>query len=201
MEKLTNHNKFELLEIDVERLRQDIQKEISFDEQYVLNNEELDSIQNIIGDSIELEVELEEAVESTRASFYMKNGQVVVIKTKKLDVKLLFSLFKSVDGLINGSGLTKICTIFDLLIGLLYQIVDKDLPKVYTYLADEYFNNGRRFNNIEIFDAVNQYMKQSMSVKWSNQKIQEKLDKLEYELRVIECIDGVYEVKDKIYFV
>lgn len=200
MEKLTNQNKFELLEIDVEKLCRDIQNEISMDELYVLNADELGSIQNIIGDSIELEVGLEDPGESVRASLYMKNGQVVVIRAKKLNIKLLFFLFGSVEAFINGTNLTRICIVVDLLIKFLFQVVDKDLSKVYVYLADEYFNKGRKFNNIEIFDAVNQYIKENMDVKWSNRRIQEKLDILEHELRVIECIDGVYEVKDQIYF-
>ncbi len=200
MEKLKNQNKFELLEIDAEKLCRDIRHEISINELYLLNDDELHFIQNIIGDSIELEVGLEDPVESTRASFYMKNGQMVVIKAKKLNVKELFSLLGSVEGFIQGTNLTRICIVIGLLIELFYQIMDKDLSKVYVYLANEYFNNGKKFNNMEIFDAVNQYIKESMNVKWSNKKIQEELDKLEHELRVIECIDGVYTVKDKIYF-
>lgn len=200
MEELTNLEKFELLEIDIAKLRQDIRKEISIEELCVLSDDELNSIQNIIGESIELEIEPEEPVENTRASFLKKNKQIVVIKAKALDTKLLFYLLGSAGGFINGTKLTRAYILIDVLFKVFYQMVDKESSEVYTYLADEQFSHGRKFNNIEIFDAVSQYIKESMGVQWSNQKIQEKLDKLEKELRVIECIDGVYKVNDKIHF-
>ncbi|MCM1212110.1 MAG: hypothetical protein NC318_10945 [Blautia sp.] len=200
MEQLTNQEKFELMEIDIEKIRQKVQEEISMDELYVLTDNELDSIQEIVGDSIELDVDSEESVENTRASFDIKNGQVLVIKAKKINAKLLFSLFKSVEGLISGSNLTRMFIVINLLMEYFCEVLDKDLSRVYTYLANEYFNNGRKFNNIEIIGVVNQYIKESMHVEWSDQKIQEKLNKLEYDLRVIECIDGVYVVTDKINF-
>lgn len=199
MENLTNENKFGLLDIDIKEVCQDIRGKVSVLESCALSDDELNSIQNIIGDSIELDLDLEEPVENTRVSFYTKDGKVVVVKAKKLDVKRLFNLFRLSLEFMAGNELTKIGVTISILLELFFQFPDKDLSDVYVYLAHEYFDNGKKFNNIEIFDAVNQHLK-SEGVRRSNEKIQEELKMLENDLHVIECVNGIYEVKDKIYF-
>lgn len=200
MEQLSNAEKFKLLEIDETQLRQMIQNAFLIEESHKLKDYELDSISGMIGESIALEFDTEEPVENTRASIYVREGKVVVLKAKMLNIGKLFSLAVKAPEFMRGDNYFRICIVISALYQIFYQELDEDLSKIYTYLASEYFQHGRKFNNVEIYDVVNQYVKENSGVKWTHEKINKKLAKLENELKVIECVDGIYNVKDKIYF-
>lgn len=200
MEKLTNLEKFKLLEINIDELQQEIQREISMTEMHKVSDGALSEISDIIGDSIELEVAAEEPLENTKASFLMKEGRVLVLKAKRLNVKQLFFLFTKAQQFLEGNELERIAIVIYSIFMLFFQNLDEDLSRIYAYLAYEYFHNGRKFNNVEIFDAINRYLKESLDTSWTNREIDQKLIWLEKELRVLECINGIYEVRDKIYF-
>lgn len=54
--------------------------------------------------------------------------------------------------------------------------------------------------NDEIYDVINGYLQKNLDFCWSKQKINKVLDKLENDLDVIEVVDGILYVKDKIHF-
>lgn len=200
MEKLTNLEKFKLLGIDIGELQQEIQREISMTEMHKISDDALNEISDIIGESIELEVAAEEPLENTKASFLMKGGRVFVLKAKRLNIEQFFFLFIQAEQFLKGNELERIAIALYSIFKLFFQNMDEDLSRIYTYLAYEYFHNGRKFNNVEIFDAINRYLKESLDTSWANRIIDQKLIRLEKELRVIECVNGIYEVSDKIYF-
>ena len=63
--QLTNSEKYELIEIDLEELCNEIKREILTRELYLLNKREIYILQEAIGDSTELEFDLEIPQENT----------------------------------------------------------------------------------------------------------------------------------------
>ena len=94
-----------------------------------------------------------------------------------------------------GDNWTKIGVILSVLFKTFFDVLDDDIALVYSYLCNEYFINHIKISNIEIYDKVNEYL----GLNWSNDKINKILLQLENK-RVIEFVDGVLKVKDKIYF-
>ncbi len=198
--QLTNNEKYMLLDINPEELCKKIKNEVFTKELYTIKDEELDLIQGIIGDSIELEVDTEASENNNvRVSFYTLNDKIVVIKRKKIDIKLLIDLLiHSVEFSVGNTG-TRIVVILNILQKLFLNILDDDVAILYSYLCKEYFVNGNKFSNIEIFGNINKHLKEYLGLSWSNNKINKILLQLE-RLQVIEFSNGILHVKDKIYF-
>ena len=152
-------------------------------------------IQKAIGDSTELEFDLETPQENTRLSFYSINHQLVVIKRKSINIKMILELLIDTFNFSVGDNWTKIGVILSVLFKTFFDVLDDDIALVYSYLCNEYFINHIKISNIEIYDKVNEYL----GLNWSNDKINKILLQLENK-RVIEFVDGVLKVKDKIYF-
>ncbi len=193
--QLTNSEKYELIEIDLEELCNEIQREILTRELYLVNKSEKYMIQKAIGDSTELEFDLETPQENTRLSFYSINHQLVVIKRKSINIKMILELLIDTFNFSVGDNGTKIGVILSVLFKTFFDVLDDDIALVYSYLCNEYFINHIKISNIEIYDKVNEYLE----LNWSNDKINKILLQLENK-RVIEFVDGVLKVKDKIYF-
>lgn len=198
--QLANNEKYKQLGIDSEEFCNIIQNDIRL-KGYIIKKEHLNSVKKIVGDSIEFDIESDTSGgDITRASFYVSNEQIVVIKGKKLNIKLMISmLFNLFEFSRETDIVIKIETILNILMQLLFNVLDEDVSIIYLYLANEYFNNNNRFNNIEIYERINTYLKNSRKLSWSDTKINKLLLQLE-NLEVIECSNGVYLVKDKIYF-
>lgn len=193
--QLTNSEKYELIEIDLEELCNEIKREILTRELYLLNKREIYILQEAIGDSTELEFDLEIPQENTRLSFYTINHQLVVIKRKSIDIKMFLELLIDAFDFSVGNKGTKIGVILKVLFKTCFDVLDDDIALVYSYLSNEYFINGIKISNVEIYDKVNK----RLGLNWSTDKINKILLQLE-NMRVIEFVDGVLKVKDKIYF-
>lgn len=198
MLKLTNSEKCELLHINLEELNNEIRKNILVEQLYTISDQELGVIQSIICDSIDLEVETKAPEDDVRISFYTLNNRVVIIKKKKMDIKLLFDLLIHSTEFLDGGIPTRIGIVLNVIVKLFLNVLDGEIVIVYSYLCVEYFVNGIKFNNTEIFNEINKYLKTNFGFGWSNDKINKVLLELE-DLGVIEFSDGVLHVKDKIY--
>ena len=97
-----------------------------------------------------------------------------------------------------GDNEEKIRVILIVLLKTFLNVLDEETSVIYAYLCKAYFVNHQRFGNIEIYDEVNQYLRQYLGAAWSKDKIHRILRQLE-GLRVIEFREGMLEVKDKIY--
>lgn len=197
--QLTNDEKYELLEINQGDLCEEIKKETFITQLYTIKDDELSLIEGIIGDSIELEIDISDSEDITRASFRVWGNQIVVIRSKKLNIKRLVELMLHAYEFSTGGAAAKIGVVLNILVKQFFDVLDDDVAIIYSHLCIEYFKNHRVFGNIEIFDEVNRYLGQNLGLNWSNDKINRILTELE-NLRVIEFDNGNLYVKDEIYF-
>jgi hypothetical protein len=196
---LTNSDKYELLDIDMDGMCEEIRHEMIIKEFYRIKPKEIAKIQEAIGNCLELEIDVDGAQgEPTRLSFYTLHKQIVVIRKKQIDIKLLFELLVEVFPFSAGDNEEKIRVILIVLLKTFLNVLDEETSVIYAYLCKAYFVNHQRFGNIEIYDEVNQYLRQYLGAAWSKDKIHRILRQLE-GLRVIEFREGMLEVKDKIY--
>ena len=156
--QLTNSEKYELIEIDLEELCNEIKREILTRELYLLNKREM-------------------------------------YKRQSIDIKMFLELLIDAFDFSVGNKGTKIGVILKVLFKTCFDVLDDDIALVYSYLSNEYFINGIKISNVEIYDKVNK----RLGLNWSTDKINKILLQLE-NMRVIEFVDGVLKVKDKIYF-
>ena len=196
--KLTNNEKCELLELDADSWCEEVREELFFREGHVMSGAERLGLQDAIGESLELEIETEAPQENTRLSFYTSNNKIIVIKKKRFDIKRFFGLTISVLGMTSENALGITAAIVEILMNHFFTILDEDASMVYSYLCYEYFYNGKRFDNTEIFEKVNQHLAHALGYRWPESKIREELSQLE-DVKVIECMEGKWYVYDKIY--
>lgn len=51
--------------------------------------------------------------------------------------------------------------VINIFLDLFFKILDEDVATVYLFLCYEYFQNKKCFDNTEIYDKINQYIKQT----------------------------------------
>jgi len=196
---LTNSEKYELLDIDLEEVCNEVNEEFLLKEWHVFEKSELDRMKEALGESTELEIETVIEAENTRLSFYSLNNQIIVVKRKRINIRLFLEMLAEAFNFRAGNNETKVITIFVVLLKVYLNVLNEDVSFVYAHLCYEYFTNGRKFNNVEIYVELNKYLKKYFGVGWPNDKLNKILLKLE-ELHVIEFVDGFLNVNDKIYF-
>lgn len=196
---LTYDEKFKLLDIDPNELHKTLSSELSMAQLRTIEDEKVCKFQNVIGHCIEIETELIPLNgDYNRASFYTSEGKIIVIKLKKFNIKTFFNVLFSILPSIGGNQFAIIYAIINVFMNLFLQTLDEDMTIVYLFLCQEYYQNGRYFDNIEIFNKVNQYLEKTQGIHWPNSKINHILLKLE-NIHVIECAEGIYKPKDYIY--
>ncbi len=200
MSHLTCDEKFKLLNIDSNELHMTLKRELSMAQLRKIEKEEVLQFQNAIGNCIEIETELTSLDnDHSRASFYTMDGKVAVIKLKRFNIKAFFKILLIILPSIEGNSFVIMSTILNILMEMFFQILDEDVSTVYLFLSHEYYQNGKCFDSIEIFDKINQYLEQTQGIRWSDSKINHILLCLE-DIRVIECNEGIFRVNDYIYF-
>ena len=197
--QLTEFQKYEMLEIDVTELRDEIRKRILVVDMYSVKENELDMMQSAISNSIELEFDAEIPDGNTKLSFHMFDNKVLVIKKKQFSIKLFWSLMNDAVAFQAGNDVVRAWIVLNVIFKVFFSVLDEDVSFVYSCLCKEYFTNGRKINNVEIFDEINKYARQNLGGSWSNDKINKILLELE-KLKVVTFEDGCLNVKDKIYF-
>lgn len=197
--QLTEFQKYEMLEIDVKELRDEIKKRILTSEMYSVKENELDIMQKAISNSIELEVDTEVPEENTKLSFYTHDNRVVVIRRKQFSIKLFWDLMNEAITFQAGNDITRVWTVLRVIFKVFFSVLDEDVSFVYSCICKEYFTNGNKISNLDIFDEVNKYVRQNLGGSWPNDKINKTLLELE-KLKVIAFENGFLDVKDKIYF-
>lgn len=196
---LTNSDKYELLDIDMDGICEEIRHEMMIKEFYRIEPKEIVKIQEAIGNCLELEIDVDGTQgEPTRLSFYTLHKQVVVIRKKQIDIKLFFELLVETFQFYVGNNEEKIGIVLSVLLKTFLNVLDEETAVIYTYLCKAYYVNHQRFGNVEIYEEVNRYLRQYLGAAWSNDKIHRILLQLE-GLGVIEFREGMLEVKDKIY--
>lgn len=199
MSHLTCDEKFMLLDIDSNELHRILRRELSMAQLCTFEDEEVCQFQDAIGNCIEIETaQTPLDGDYNRASFYTSDGKVIVFKLKQFNIKTFFKVIFDILPSIGGNRFTIMSTILNILMNMFFQILDEDVTAVYLFLCQEYYQNGRLFDNTEIFDKVNQHLEQIQGVHWSDSKINRILLNLE-KIRVIECRDGIFQPNDYIH--
>ena len=199
MSHLTCDEKFRLLDIDSNELHRILRRELSMAQLRTFEDEEVCQFQDAIGNCIEIETaQIPLDGDYNRASFYTADGKVIVLKRKRFNTKTFFNVIFDILPSIGGNCFAIMSAILNILMKMFFQVLDEDVTAIYLFLCQEYYNNGRLFDNIEIFDKVNQHLEQTQGVHWPDSKINRILLSLE-EIRVIECKDGIFQPNDYIH--
>lgn len=185
--------------IDIETVCQTVQERVFLDELYKMKEKELDAVKKLVTKCIELDVEAVENEENTRGCFHLYDGKLIVVKKRKFDIKLLFLEAGNIPEFVFGGTEQRIYTVVKAVVELFINIMDGDAAIVFTILCEKYIREGRKYNNIEIYSRIYQFLKAEYDLEWSYKKINEVLLVLEHA-GIIEWEDGVLQVRDKIYF-
>lgn len=197
---LTYDEKLKLLDIDPNELHGILRRELSMAQLRTIEDEKVCEFQDVIENCIEIETELVPSDgDFSRASFYTADGKVIVIKRKRFNIRTFFNMIFNILPSIGGNCFAIIYAVLNVLMHMFIQILDEDVTGVYLFLCHEYYQNGRCFDNTEIFDKVNQHLEEIQGVHWPDSKINRILLCLE-DIRVIECREGIFQPNDYIYF-
>ncbi len=199
MLRLTYDEKFKLLDIDPNDLHKTLSRELSMAQLRTIEDEKVCELQDAIENCIEIETELLPLDgDYNRASFYTADGKVIVIKLKRFNIRTFFNALLHIFPSIGGNCFAIIGAVLNVLMDVFVQILDEDVTSVYLFLCHEYYQNGRCFDNTEIFDKVNQHLEATQGVHWPDSKINRILLNLE-SIHVIECREGIFQPIDYIH--
>lgn len=199
--KLTNRDKYNVLAKEPEQIKDFLEDELFKTSGMRLTNEQLDNLESALIDNIIIEVEELEQNENVKTSLRMMNGKVVVIKTKKLSINQMMQAILDITSIAERPySLGAICSLLHLATLLFTTQLEGDEETIYAYLVYLYFGKHNKISNMEIYQSIKLYYKNTFEETISDRKIDAVLKKLEDELRVIEFVDGYLVVKDKIYF-
>lgn len=200
MLRLTYDEKFKLLDIDPNELHKTLRRELSMAQLRTIEDEKVCELQDAIENCIEIETELAPLDgDYNRASFYIADGKVIVIKLKRFNIRTFFNVLLNILPSIGGNCFAIIGAVLNVLMNVFVQILDEDVTSIYLFLCHEYYKSGRCFDNTEIFDKVNQYLEETQGVHWPDSKINRILLNLE-SIHVIECREGIFQPNDYIHF-
>lgn len=199
--ELTNDDKCKLLSINEDEMVDYFRKEIFIHSGLSLNEEQLVSIEKAIINSLDIEVEETHIQKNVKISLKIKDGQIVVIKAKKLSLLNFFVAMKNIDAIVNAENVsTVVLNSISLVIDLFVTNMDKEKSMVYSYLAYLALYENKKISNVEVYDVIKTYYRESYAEKISDMRIRTILYALEYDFRVIEFLEEYLVVKDKIYF-
>ncbi|MBR1702204.1 MAG: hypothetical protein IJ716_09660 [Lachnospiraceae bacterium] len=150
-----------------------------------------------------VQLELESAqVESvtTRASVKSFHGDIVVVKAKKLNLTemlgQILSLYEIIDA--DSVSIKLIILLVFFLNGFVHKL-DADSALIYEFLFRQYYFCNTVYATETIKPAIREYLKEYWEDEWTNRKINDILEVLENDVKVIELVDGRYIVVDQIY--
>lgn len=199
--ELTSDDKCKLLSINEDEMVDYFRKEIFIHSGLSLNEEQLVSIEKAIINSLDIEVEETQMQKNVKISLKIKDGQIVVIKAKKLSLLNFFVAMKNIDAIVNAENVsTVVLNSISLVIDLFVTNMDKEKSMVYSYLAYLTLYENKKISNVEVYDVIKMYYRESYAEEISDMRIRTILYALEYDFRVIEFLEEYLVVKDKIYF-
>lgn len=199
--ELTSDDKCKLLSINEDEMVDYFRKEIFIHSGLSLNEEQLVSIEKAIINSLDIELEETQIQKNVKISLKIKDGQIVVIKAKKLSLINFFVAMKNIDAIVNAENVsTVVLNSISLVIDLFVTNMDKEKSMVYSYLAYLTLYENKKISNVEVYDVIKTYYRESYAEEISDMRIRTILYALEYDFRVIEFLEEYLVVNDKIYF-